>query len=747
MNKEYITVEKKELNEDEGTIVGIASKAIVDRDNELILGDAWKLDNYRKNPVLMLAHDLQSLPIGKCLWVKNAGGELRFKAKFASTPRGQEVYQLFLEGCLTSFSVGFKANPGGYVDNPTDAKYKGIKRVYRDVELLEISCVAIPANNSAIVEAVKSGKIQTKELKNELIEIFDIKDIDEDVIEIKDGISSDNWIEVPVEEASTHKACKKKSVTVSKKEGIEGSYCEDDQKMVSYMFDPEKWDEEKAKKYIEDNHEKAFNISEGKIIDIESKSYFDDSGDLVVVKIEKTDDYIHVPVPDEEGMHKDHKIRTIDISKEKGIKGLYCVDDKKLINFVFDREDKYGWDVNKAKKWVNDYSKEKSFDIIIEGDEITVKEIVPEEKKEVIEEAKAIPQEETIIKAMEPMKDEEMQVFMDRCMSDETMMSEHGEEGPRKESCQLAWDKMNGEKEKSLGVVTVDLKMDNEMVEIIKSLQSQIAELKCGMESMKIPAPEPAQMIGTSTIETKTADSSQNPSLYDITCAINCSLNDPKNRYILNPEGDMNCYFSVIDIYTTEFPGGHVVYSENCPGEACEYYQIDYVYDLAERKVSFSGSPQLMLQSWVVDRYGEQEPIEKSVENVIVKEGRVLSTQNRQMLMDCIGKMQETMSAMQGLMDSTEKNVEPVPKPAMTVEDLFKENEPAVTKEAEDTFEFDEPEIEKKELDSIEIDDSVEIDEDSVREAVSNAMRKSFKIDIKDAVKETIARRLGRAVL
>src|SRR3990167_9291423 len=100
MDKYFVSVEKKEFNDEEGTIVGIASKAVIDRDSELILGDAWRLDNYRKNPIILIAHNYSELPVGKCLWIKNSGGELRFKAKFSSTPRGQEVHQLFKEGIL-----------------------------------------------------------------------------------------------------------------------------------------------------------------------------------------------------------------------------------------------------------------------------------------------------------------------------------------------------------------------------------------------------------------------------------------------------------------------------------------------------------------------------------------------------------------------------------------------------------------------------------------------------------------------
>ncbi len=180
--KKFITAEKTEINEIEQSIIGWGSKPIKDRDDELIESSAWKLDSFRKNPVIMLCHDYTSPPVGKALWVKADSNGLKFKAKFANTERGREVYQLFKEGIMSAFSVGFKPNRDAILESPKDGKYKdmGLKRVYTDVELLEISCVPIPSNSEALVEAVKSGRIKTKELKEELEAVIEIitKDVE-----------------------------------------------------------------------------------------------------------------------------------------------------------------------------------------------------------------------------------------------------------------------------------------------------------------------------------------------------------------------------------------------------------------------------------------------------------------------------------------------------------------------------------------------------------------------------------------
>lgn len=174
--QKFIIAEKSDINDQEQSIVGWGSKPIPDRDGELIESSAWQLEQYRKNPVLMLSHDYSAPPVGKCLWIKSDANGLKFKAKFANTERGKEIYQLYKDGIMSGFSVGFSINKA--TDHPSDEQYKSmnLKRVYHDVELLEISCVAIPACPDALIEQVKSGKIKNKELKEEMDHVIQLVD-------------------------------------------------------------------------------------------------------------------------------------------------------------------------------------------------------------------------------------------------------------------------------------------------------------------------------------------------------------------------------------------------------------------------------------------------------------------------------------------------------------------------------------------------------------------------------------------
>ncbi len=79
-----------------------------------------------------------------------------------------------------------------------------------------------------------------------------------------------------------------------------------------------------------------------------------DSADTIT-KPEETEDYYRIPVKGEEGKHTDHRIRTIDIDKKKGIKALYCGEDKVIITYLFDKDK---WDSMKdCQEWVDEHSK------------------------------------------------------------------------------------------------------------------------------------------------------------------------------------------------------------------------------------------------------------------------------------------------------------------------------------------------------------------------------------------------------
>ena len=87
-----------------------ASTSTVDRDGEVIDAKGWDLKNFKKNPVIMYAHDYRSLPIGKAPRVWLTGGKLKNTVKFP--PEGTYEFADIVErlvdtGYLKTESVGF----------------------------------------------------------------------------------------------------------------------------------------------------------------------------------------------------------------------------------------------------------------------------------------------------------------------------------------------------------------------------------------------------------------------------------------------------------------------------------------------------------------------------------------------------------------------------------------------------------------------------------------------------------------
>jgi HK97 family phage prohead protease len=291
-------LEEKEFDDSERSIVAWASKPVIDRDMELILGSAWNLDAFLKNPVLMLSHDYRTPPIGRVLWTKATDEGLKFKAKFAKSQVGEEIYSLYKEGIMKAFSVGFV--PKQSVENQEDMRgllkdFNGQmpRRVYTEVELLEISCVSIPSCPDALVELVKSGKILTKCL----VDIVNEKISSEDFVE-KAGEETKEEIQTPIDE--------------------EGNKEKD-------MLDV---------------------VAPENEIDIE-------------LKPETTENYHHIPVKSA-GSFVEGSFRTIDISKSQGIKAVIGKlksdpnGSTHVQKYLFDANK---WTMEEAKKWVADHSK------------------------------------------------------------------------------------------------------------------------------------------------------------------------------------------------------------------------------------------------------------------------------------------------------------------------------------------------------------------------------------------------------
>lgn len=148
--------------ESDGSVVfeGYANKAIVDRGNDLIGKKAWKLDNYKKNPIVLFNHD-HTKPIGKMMDVKATDEGLWVKGRISNSrdPDISRIRDLVKEGILNSLSVGMRVHD--------EDRQEGVN-VIKSAELHEISVVAVPMNQDSQFTA------STKTMEGPLVDVMEV---------------------------------------------------------------------------------------------------------------------------------------------------------------------------------------------------------------------------------------------------------------------------------------------------------------------------------------------------------------------------------------------------------------------------------------------------------------------------------------------------------------------------------------------------------------------------------------------
>ena len=138
------------------TVRFILSTGEVDRYGDRIDPAGWRLANYRKNPVVLFAHDSSALPIGRCSFVGLVDGRLVGDIEFMSgemNPLADAIFEMVRGRFLNACSIGFA--PLEFTRSTDPKRPGGID--FSSVELLEISIVPIPALPSALVAARAAG--------------------------------------------------------------------------------------------------------------------------------------------------------------------------------------------------------------------------------------------------------------------------------------------------------------------------------------------------------------------------------------------------------------------------------------------------------------------------------------------------------------------------------------------------------------------------------------------------------------
>ncbi len=139
---------------DEGPVTFEASAESEDRLGDVIRSDGCELEEYRRNPVFLWAHDYSRTPVGRSVWIGVEGTRLLASVVFAPTEFAREVETLYRQHFLRAVSVGFRAKAFTFRKGATGA-LQGVE--FTRQELLEVSAVPVPANPQALAKALRGG--------------------------------------------------------------------------------------------------------------------------------------------------------------------------------------------------------------------------------------------------------------------------------------------------------------------------------------------------------------------------------------------------------------------------------------------------------------------------------------------------------------------------------------------------------------------------------------------------------------
>jgi len=297
VRKSYVA-EKQETVAKERAVISYISTNTKDRDDEVLLPEGVILSNYTKNPKVLYGHDYRSLPIGNCAWIKPDEKGLIAKTIFAKNEWADQVYQACTE------------DVGG-----TGPLLKGwsvgfIPKKWEEPE-------------------IKEGKeAEDKDMPKRIYTEWEL--LEYSVVPIP---SCPEALTLAIEKGLLPEGRLKKDLEIEWKKEREVV----DREIILSLEKSEEDDEEKTKE------------SEGK----KTKT----AEEKKITKPETTDNYHHIPIRDKGDFVKT-SFRTIDISKEKGIKAVIgkLKSDPNgpthIQKYLFDKEK---WTMEEAQAWVESH--------------------------------------------------------------------------------------------------------------------------------------------------------------------------------------------------------------------------------------------------------------------------------------------------------------------------------------------------------------------------------------------------------
>lgn len=160
--------EVKAIDEENKELTVIATSDSVDRMGDIVDQNGLKQSaNFKKNSVLLADHDYRvEKVLGKVVEIgkpEQIGTKTvrKMRIKFATdiSPLADFTFKMMKEGFINAVSIGFR---------PLKTEIKKIDnkfvRIFKEWELLELSVVAVPANQDAVRHALQKGVITQKDI-------------------------------------------------------------------------------------------------------------------------------------------------------------------------------------------------------------------------------------------------------------------------------------------------------------------------------------------------------------------------------------------------------------------------------------------------------------------------------------------------------------------------------------------------------------------------------------------------------
>lgn len=236
-------------------ITFIASTDTPDRYGDIVDQRGWDLTAYKRNPIVLLNHNPQQLPIGRGhAYVKN--GQLMLDVEFdKNDDMAQKVERKVRSGFINAVSVGFQPSESIQRNKlPTDHQYHGKSGYYfPKSELLEVSIVTIPANNEATLSKHYTSNLTLSDVAKSML-------VHKHIISIQQ-LDNGNYL---VEFASHSEPDEEQD----EEETVEEYYQDEEEKTDSMEEEEEREmkeeesEEEREMKEDEEEEEKAFSLDD-----------------------------------------------------------------------------------------------------------------------------------------------------------------------------------------------------------------------------------------------------------------------------------------------------------------------------------------------------------------------------------------------------------------------------------------------------------------------------------------------------